>query len=200
MELNYKIAKEKLLASELKGCRQFFEKNDYILESAYCYLLENDLITAKEYFARTAEKDIRGNWGVFLCDLINGKISNYPTYFQLRNFLEIDLNILIRYYKGEYVENIIKYADWLSTINPEVHKYIGRVLLKTGYEKEGLYFLKQAESYFYHDPELHYLLAEYYFYKNEIENTINYIGKCLGVLPGYFPAINLQRKLKLNCQ
>lgn len=72
--------------------------------------------------------------------------------------MEIDLNFLMKYYKGEYVENIIKYSDWLCTINPEVHKYIGRVFLKCGYEQEGLYFLKQAEDYFYNDPELHYLL------------------------------------------
>ena len=62
-----------------------------------------------------------------------------------------------------------------------------------------IYFLKQAEDYFYNDPELHYLFAEYYFSKKETENTIKYIGKCLGVLPGYFPAINLQRKLKSDC-
>lgn len=200
MELNYKTAKNKLLASNPEGCRQFFEQNGYNLEAAYCYLLEDDLKNAKELFARSSEKDIRAQWGIFLCGLIEKRVNTYPSYLQLRNFLEIDLNILIRYYKGDYVENIIMYADWLCTINPEVHKYIGRVLLKCGYENEGIYFLKQAENYFYNDPELHYLLAEYYFDKNDRQNTLLYAEKCLGVLPGYFPAINLQRKLKLNCQ
>lgn len=200
MILNYETAKNKLLASEPEGCRQFFENNGNLLEAAYCYIIEDKLENAKELFARTAEKDIRAKWGLFLSDLIQAKVNDYPTYFQLRNFLEIDLNILIIYFKGGYVENIIKYADWLCTLNPEVHKYIGRVLLNNGYEKEGIYFLKLAEDFFYNDPELHYLLAEYYFNRNEVENTIKYIGKCLGVLPGYFPAINLQRKLKLNCE
>ena len=199
MELNYKIAKNKLLASDPEGCRQFFEQNGYLLEAAYCCLVDDDITNAKEFFARYAQKDIRANWGVFLCGLIDKKVSTYPSYFQLRNFLEIDSNFLMKYYKGEYVENIIKYSDWLCTINPEVHKYIGRVFLKCGYEQEGIYFLKQAEDYFYNDPELHYLFAEYYFSKKETENTIKYIGKCLGVLPGYFPAINLQRKLKSDC-
>ncbi len=200
MDLNYKLAKNKLLASDIDGCRQFFEDNGYNLEAAYCCLMEDDLKNAKELFARSAEKDVRAQWGLFLCDLAAGKVNTYPTYLQLRNFLEIDLNLLLKYYKGDYFENIIRYVDWLCTINPEVHKYIGRVLLKSGYEKEGLYFLQQAENYFYNDPELHYLFAEYYFNKNDIKNAGTYINKCLGVLPEYFPAINLQRKLKLNCQ
>lgn len=200
MILDYKIAKNKLLASKPEGCRQFFENNGNLCEAAYCYMLEDNLAKSIELFARTAEKDIRAKWGLFLCGLVQGKINNYPTYFQLRNFLEIDINIFLTYFKGEYIENILKYADWLCTINPEVHKYIGRVLLNNGYENEGIYFLKRGEDFFYSDPELHYLFAEYYFNKKEIENTIKYIGKCLGVLPEYFPAINLQRKLKLNCQ
>ena len=105
----------------------------------------------------------------------------------------------MKYYKGEYVENIIKYSDWLCTINPEVHKYIGRVFLKCGYEQEGLYFLKQAEDYFTTILNFIIFLPNITLAKKETENTIKYIGKCLGVLPGYFPAINLQRKLKSDC-
>lgn len=200
MNSDYKKTVNKLLASDINGCRQFFMNNGYTLEEAYCNILEDNLAEAKRLFFSIEDKDIRAKWGVFLCGLISGKIEGYPSYFALRNFLEIDLNLLTMYYKGEYVENIVKYADWLYTINPEVHKFIGRVFLNNHLEEYGMAFLLKAKDYFYNDPELHYLLAEQYFKQNNIPECKKAIENCLNVLPEYFPAIQLQKKLKKNCE
>ena len=133
-----------------------------------------------------------------MISFIEGNVKEYPTYFELRNFLEIDLNILIHYYKGDYVEKIIRYCDFMFTINPEVYKFIGRVLYNNGYEEQAMFFLNRARSYFYNDPELHYLLAFIYY------NNQNYLGAqsaltdCLGILPEYFPALNMSEKIKIK--
>lgn len=197
---DYKKAVNKLLASDISGCRQFFAKNGYVLEEAYCEILEEHPENAKKLFLSIVDKDIRAHWGVFLCGLIEGKVEGYPTYFELRNFLEIDLNILVKYFKGDYVENIIKYADWLYTINPEVHKFIGRVLLNNDLVDYGMAFLQKAKDYFYNDPELHYLLAEAFYNQKNFIECQKALDNCLNVLPEYYPAIAMQRKLKLNCE
>ena len=194
MNLNYEKAKNKLLASQLDGCRQFFVANKFFVEAGYCCILEDDLAEAEEYFARVAENNLRARWGLFLCGVFKEKICDYPTYFQIRNFLEVDFNILLRYFKGNYAETLLKYSDWLSSINSEVFKYFARAFLKNGYEKEGFYFLTRAEDKFYNDPELHFLFAEYYNSKNDLKNTEKYIKKCLSILPNYYPA----RKLAKN--
>jgi len=199
MNIEYKNNVNKMLASDLNGCRHFFAQNGYTLEEAYCEILEDNIENSRKLFLSISDRDIRAHWGVFLCGLIQGKAEGYPTYFQLRNFLEIDLNILFTYYKGDYIENIVKYADWLCTINPEVHKFIGRVFLNNNLPDFGIMFLQKAKSYFFNDPELHYLMAEHFYKQNQINECKKALENCLYVLPDYYPAVALQRKLKLNC-
>lgn len=197
MILDYKKAKDKLLAPDISGCLQFFKNNGYILETAYCELLEENVNKALELFDSIKDSDIRACWGVFLCKLILGCANGSPTYLQLRNFLEIDLDILIKHYKGDYVQRIIQYSDWFCKFNPEVHKFIGRVLINNGLVEAGRIFLMRAKDYFYQDPELHFLLASEFVKDGNLIEAEKALKNCLEVLPGYFPAINMQKNLKL---
>lgn len=195
MVLDYETAKQKLLTSLDTTCQQFFVKNGYILENAYYELLSDNLEKAKNLFNAIENNDIRAHWASFMISLIEGDVKEYPSYFELRNFLEIDLNILLTYFKGNYVENIIRYADFMFTINPEVHKFIGRVLYNNGYKEQGMFFLDRAKSYFYHDPELHYLLSYIYYTDKNFTKAEKAVNDCLYILPNYFPAVSLQKKL-----
>ena len=196
MNLDYKKAKEKLLTDLDKDCQQFFIKKGYILENAYYELLSDNIEKAKILFDAVKDNDIRAHWASFMISMINSDIREYPSYFELRNFLEIDLNILMHYYKGDYVQNIVRYADFMFTINPEVHKFIGRVFYNNDYPEQCMYFLEKAKSYFFHDPELHYLLAYIYYKSNKINDAEKALKDCIYVLPGYFPAVNLLKKIK----
>ena len=105
--------------------------------------------------------------------------------------LEIDLNILINYCKGDYVEKIVRYADYMFTINPEVHKFIGRVFWNNDLKEQALFFLHRAKDYFFHDPELHFLIALTCLDSDDIGGAIKSLEDCITILPGYFPAQNL---------
>lgn len=195
MVLDYKKAKEELLTGNITDCQQFFVKNGYMLEAAYGKLLCDDIEGAKKIFGTIADRDIRGHWALFMISLIEGEAQEYPSYFELRNFLEIDLNILITYYKGDYVEKIIRYADYMYAINPEVHKFIGRVLYNNGLVEQGLFFLNRAKSYFYHDPELHYMLGYIYFNQGKLDEAQKALENGLRILPEYFPSENLLKNI-----
>lgn len=196
MDLKYLKAKDKLLAVQDLSCRQFFLENGYLLEYAYCQLLDDNLKLAKEIFYSLREKDIRAHWANFMISMIEGNLTEYPTYFELRNFLEIDLNILIKYCKGDYVEKILRYSDFMFSVNPEVYKFIGRVLYNNDMEAQALYFLENAKNCFYHDPELHYLIAFIYYNKKDFMKAKKSLQNCLYVLPKYFPAEDLLRKIR----
>lgn len=193
---DYKKAKEKLLTELDADCRQFFVKKGYILENAYFELLSDNIQKAKNLFNAIKQNDIRAHWASFMISMIEADIREYPSYFELRNFLEIDLNILINFFKGDYVEKIVRYADFMFTINPEVHKFIGRVFYNNGYDEQGMYFLDRARSYFYHDPELHYLLAFIYYNRKNFEKAEKALNDCIYILPEYYPAVNLLKKVK----
>lgn len=198
MITEYKKQKEKLLAVQDLSCRQFFLDNGFLLEYAYCELLEENLSLAKEIFSSLREKDIRANWALFMISMIEENITEYPSYFEIRNFLEIDLNILIKYFKGDYVERILKYADFMFSINPETHKFIGRVLYNNELEEQAMIFLERARNYFYHDPELHFLRAFIYYNKGEFIRAHKALEDCLFVLPQYFPAVDLMQKINVE--
>ena len=192
---DYKKAKEELLAGDNIDCQQFFVKNGCVLEDAYLHFFSGDLEYAKKQFERIEDFDIRAHWALFEIALIEGEVLEYPSYFEIRNFLEIDLNILIKYCQGTFVEKIIRYADYMYTINPEVHKFIGRVLYNNDLKEQGMFFLNRAKSYFYHDPELHFLLAYIAFMDKDYTKARKSVEDCLRILPDYFPARNLMKRL-----
>lgn len=195
MILDYKTAKKDFLAAKFKGCKKFFENNNYKLEQAYCELILGNLTNAKRLFEELIEIDARAHWGLVMIGLIKGTVEHYPTYFELRNFLEIDINILITYCKGDYVEKIVRYADFMFTINPEVHKFIGRVFLNNNMKPQAIFFLKRAKDNFYQDPELHYIMAEVYYNDGNLIDCRKALNTCLEVLPNYAPAKALLNKL-----
>lgn len=196
MLINYENQKNKLLTSALDdGCQNFFEDKGYILELAYCKLIREDLYGAKKLFASINEQDIRAHWGLLVTNILTESPALYPTYFEIRNFLEIDLNILISYGKGDFVEQIANYAEVFSSVNLETNKYIGRVFWNNNLQSFGKFFLERAKTYFYNDPELHYLLACVHESEGHPQDALNALDNCLVILPEYAPAMNMKRKL-----
>ena len=185
---NYEKAKKNFLSAKIQGCRKFFEFNNYKLEQAYCEIMFDNITKAKQIFEELEKQDVRAHWGLVMLECIKGTISRYPTYFELRNFLEIDINMLITYSKGNYVEKIVRYADFMFTINPEVHKFIGRVFLNNNMKPQAMFFLKRAKDNFYHDPELHCMLANVYKSDGDFALAKKSAETCLEILPNYAPA------------
>ncbi len=192
----YEKVKNDFLRGKFKGCKSFFEENGYYTEAAYCYIVLDKLDKAQELFLKAKDENIRANWGLLLIQLIRGDIHSYPTYFEVRNFLEIDINILITYCKSEYIEKIIRYADFLAYYNPECYKFFGRVFWANNIMPASMFFLDRAKSEFYQDPELHYLLA-YVRYYNEKDKVgcKKALDACLELLPEYYPAKKLLAKI-----
>jgi len=196
---DYETAKNKLLTFTLDGeCQSFFEKNNYILELAYCKLLTGNPKQARILFNQIADTEKRAHWGSLISSLILKELTPYPTYFELRNYLEIDLNLLINYSQGDYVEEILNYADIFSSINPETYKYIGRVLYNNELNSWAKFFLERGKNFLYQDPELHVILSELYMKEGNNSKALNSANACLAMLPNYFPALKLKQKLIQN--
>lgn len=190
----YEQVKNDFLSGRIKGCKAYFESHNYYTESGYCCVVLDELNKAEEFFNKAKNEDNRACWGLFLLQMITGEIKSSPTYFQIRNFLELDLNIFLLYCKGNYIENIIKYADYMAYYNPECYKFIGRVFWANRFIPAAKFFLRRAKDKFYQDPELHYLLAYIAYYEDKnVEQCQKSLNTCLELLPEYAPAKNLQK-------
>lgn len=193
---SYDDAKIKFLDGDLFSAENFFVQNDFILEYAYCKLLEGDADEAKKAFLSIYKNDLRADWGRKLIQFIQGYVSEVPSYFQIRNFLEIDLNLLIKAGQPDYVENIINGADIFYSINPESYKFIARVMLNNGFQDVAIFYLNKAKDKFYKDPELHLILANCHIQNGDNFRAKASINDCLMILPDYFPAKRLLKILE----
>ncbi len=187
---SYEDAKKQFLSVDF-SCESYFEKNVYILEFGYCKFLQGDIDEAKKIFKLINERDFRADWALKLIQFIERFVSVAPSYFQIRNFLEIDLHLLIKAGQAEYVENIINGADIFFSVNPESYKFIARVMQYNGFDDLTMHFLKKAKDRFYYDPEMHFMLGTCYKNMNEPDKAKDAFNTCLSILPNYFPAKDL---------
>lgn len=177
----------------------FFSNNDNLMfepasiEHGYFAILSDDLESAKKIFSQIDSP--RALWGKALVDIISGYIEKCPTYFQIRNFLEIDLDFLLKNNKIDYVEMLLGSVDLLADINQETYKYVARVMYENELYKAAKEYMEKSKEVFYNDPELHFMLSKYYMHERSYLKASFHIDECLRVLPEYYPAKLLKEKI-----
>ena len=191
----YLEAKKKFLAGDFASVEDFFGQNNYVLEYGYCKFMLGDFGWAKGIFGTIASKDFRADWAAKLIQFVEGYVAYPPSFFQIRNFLEIDLNLLIQAKRPEFVENIINGADIFYSVNPESYKFIARVMMFNDYLDLAVHYLFKAKDKFYYDPEMHFMFAQCYIKTGELLKAKDSIKACLSILPDYIPAKLLLAKL-----
>lgn len=194
--INYETAKKYLEEGKSLICKEYFKSNNYDLEYGYCLLLEGDLSNAKKILSKI--DSIRADWAIKLLAFMQGYVEKLPTYFQIRNFLEIDLNLLISAKQSDSLAYILGGADLLYSINCESYKYIARVFMNTGYFDIAKTYLDKGKNNTYNDPELHFMLCQYYIYVKEFDKALYSVNSCLEILPEYYPAIKIKESLLIK--
>ncbi len=178
----------------------FFSENNTVLtfkpislECAYLLIIKDDLPGALKIF-ETIDSP-RGKWGIFLINILNGYTEVFPSYFDIRNFLEIDLDFLIKNEKIDYVEQLLGAIDFLAEINQEAYKFTARVMYENKLFNASKKYLDKSKNIFYKDPELHFMYAKYFINTHEYSYANYHIDECLKILPDYYPAKKLKAEV-----
>ena len=170
----------------------FFEEKECVrinigsVEYGYLSILQDDLKAAKVVFSGIDSP--RAKWGISLVEILEEYLVNFPNFFGIRNFLEIDMDFLIKNEKMDYVELLLGSLDFMAEINQETYKYVGRVFLNNKLYNIAKKYFDKSKNIFYNDPELHFLLAKYYEILKDKEGETHYLNECLKILPDYYPA------------
>lgn len=194
-EMNYNEALDLLENGYAEKCIVFFQENNYLLEYGYALFMLGKTDDAKQIFEQI--NSVRADWAKKLISIIMNNFDSYPTYFQIRNFLEIDINMLLKHRKTDLTQAILNYAQFFQDINNESYKFFARALLKNGFSTGCKYFLDKSADAYYNDVELQFLFVEYYMFMNEPDNAKKSVKKCLSINPEYYPAIKAKEELKL---
>ncbi|MBQ3311146.1 hypothetical protein IJG72_03630 [bacterium] len=194
--MDYITARNDLLDIKISSeCENYFLRNNYLLEYGYCKLLSGQINDAKKIFSSLREMDLRADWAFLLTQFMNNYIQFLPSYLQIRNFLEVDIGLLLKAKMLESVENVINACDIFYEINQESYKFIARVMLNYKYPTIAKIFLKKGTEKCYNDPELHFLYGLYYLSYKNVKFAKKEIQKCLDILPNYFPAKKMLNKI-----
>ena len=167
------------------------------IEHAYLAIINDDLSAAEKIFKLIDSP--RANWGYILTGIIkNNCITIYPTFFQIRNFFEIDVDFLIKNKKIDYVENLLGALEIFSNINQETYKFAGRVMFENCLYSAALKYMEESKRIYYNDPELHFMFAKYWVKFKKYKEAYFYINECLRFLPSYYPALTLKQQIEEN--
>ncbi len=163
------------------------------VEHAYLAILNDDLPAAKAVFESIDSP--RARWGLVLAGIISGYMEFLPSYFEIRNFYEIDLDFLIKNEKTHYIEMLLSSLKYLEEINKEIYKYTARVMYENRLYNSAFEYMNKAKEIFYNDPELHFMLAKAYIDAKQFKMADSSLSECLKFVPSYFPALKMRREI-----
>lgn len=184
---------------ELKDYKTAFEIFDFLgldYEKGLCALILGDDKLAKSIWQKTKNPCIGTSWGLCLVDLINLKYSKLPSYFQIRAFLEVYLNLLIENKHITWAENLISAWDILERVNYETCKFIARALYFHQYYDLTIDFVEKSKHVCSHDPEALFIEAQAYEKIGKPKYSIKSLEDLLEIVPDYLPALEMIKKLK----
>lgn len=195
--ITYESAKKELESGIVNAqTKKYFVEHDYSLEHGYCLILEGKLSEAIDVLKKM--DSLRADWAIKFIPFMQGYVEVLPTYFQIRNFLEIDLNLLIMAKQVDLISYVLGGADLLYSVNCESYKYIARVFMNNGYLDIAKNYIDLGRNNTYNDPELHFMNAQYYNFMHDKGNALQAIEDCLKILPEYYPAIKIKESLLEN--
>lgn len=172
-----------------------FAQLDCTYECGYCKFILGDIESAKSIWTDHSDENPAIEWGLNLIEIVNLTIPTNLTFFQIRNFLERDMQLLFENNQLKMIENIMSASDILAEFNPEAYKFIGRVLLNNGYFDLANEFLEKSLMVCYSDCEVHFLIAQYYLFKENKKEAIKILKKSIKINSGYFPAKKLLARI-----
>ncbi len=173
-----------------------FEKAQCDYGKAYAKILNNELEVAENILLSNHEDYSFSVWLLILANILQEKDPLFiPTYLQIRNFYEQDLEMFFFFEKYEFIQKLLYHCKYFENSNKEIFKYNGRILLQHGFLKESKKFLEKSLDICFKDPETHFILGELHLKNNDLQKAKKYFIKAIEVNNGYFPALKEIEKL-----
>ena len=185
------LAQIYIIEQNYPKAQKIYEKLGMIYEQGRCFLLSGDLERTKELWYSVKDDYLPLLWGHHLLQFIDRYVTDIPPFFQIRSFLEVDLDALLSAKQYEFCENIINADDIMAQNNTECYKFIGRVFVYHNFFDIAKIYLEKAKNICYADPEVHFLFAKCYLAKNDIQRAIFSLKTCLERANNYYPAQKL---------
>lgn len=193
---NVIFAKSLLFQGKLDDAYFEFRQLKMDYEAGYCQLMKGFLFLAEKIWSSSNQDSFDISWGLSLLSFLNGDRIKSPLYFQIRSFLEQDINMFYKIGISDYANKLMEHADIFARINPESYKFFGRVLFHNQKYEVAREFLKLSLDVCFKDPETHFLIAGLHVLDNNISQAQKSLKTAIDVSGGYYPAEIMLRDLR----
>ena len=173
---------------------ELYKKINLTFQAGFCYLLLGNLNKTKEIWKNTPDSSA-SLWGETIIGIIESKINHFPTYFQIRNYLESTLSYLFEAKRYDYIEKLISAKEFLAEFNIESYRIIGKVLLENNWSNLSKQYLEKAIGELPQDYEAYYLLGLWYYKNNEPKKAKYFLRRCVDINDYYCAASKLIDKI-----
>lgn len=188
------LAKIALQECDIECAYNFYEKAENLEGCAYCKIIKGDYLEAEIILRLIKNSSPFAQWLFAMLMLIQKREDIFVSYFEIRNFLEQDLDIFIKYGQFELINKIISNLQYLEMFNKEVYKYVARVFINNFYRLDlAKKFLDKSLNIFYKDSETHFLYGEFYLLQKDYVKALNSFKKSIIGDCEYSPA---EKKIK----
>ena len=189
-----KIAQQYFIDGNFEKARELYCTLRMPVQTAYCEIFTGHLRKAKKIISKLRKDSPAEEWIIAFVQMMEADLKFYPSYLQIRNFFEIDLNNLFLSGQKEYIENVINYVPTLANVNGEIYKLTARVLKNNGQNELAKNFLNKSLDICFNDSETHFMMGEIYLEEKDIESAKKYFKYALEN-GDYYPAQKLLEQL-----
>lgn len=193
----YCLARVYMKENDYKNAGEIYRSLGKLYEYGRCLLFQGKLEKTRALWTSLAPDTPAVLWGCSLLEFIDMYVVHLPTFFQIRSFLEMDLDAILTAGQIKFAENIINGADLFAKTNTESYKFIARVLVNNNYHKLAEVFLEKAKDICYVDPEVHFLCAKCNLFKNDRKAAVKSLKTAIDKGYGYYPAKKLLNEINL---
>ena len=189
------LGKSALYKGDLISAYENFKKVHSIIGCAYCKLLNQEEDRALSMILPVKGSSSAINWLISLIKLLKDDLSYPPTYMQIRNFYEQDLNLFFIYTLEDYINKLLMRSQFYEYYNREIYKYNARVLLNYDFTALAEEYIVHSRDIYYNDPETHYILGDIYMRKGQRKEARKEFEISNKVSSEYLPAKEKIREL-----
>lgn len=196
--MNEKLKKAQSLfyKKKYKAAYELFSEINETYSMGVCSLLLGDLPSARLFFKIKEDECIASNFGLVVLNVLEGDFNKIPTYFQVRCFLEVFLNLFIENKMYDFAQKLIDNYGFFSNTNYETPKFIARVLNANGFDNYVHFFADRAVEICMYDAEIYYINSLVYIKENNYKEAKKWIDKCTSFAPEYYPILKLREKVE----
>ena len=119
----YCLARVYMKENDYKNAGEIYRSLGKLYEYGRCLLFQGKLEKTRALWTSLAPDTPAVLWGCSLLEFIDMYVVHLPTFFQIRSFLEMDLDALLTAGQIKFAENIINGADLFAKTNTESYKF-----------------------------------------------------------------------------